>query len=228
MIENVRKKYGHFDDEYFGNIERNKKNFLNYALECDEYVKAIFNTIKNLGITENTIVIFHSDHGTSVGERKGEPMYSIYAYDYTLRIFSIFLIPGINPVEVGYQCNLIDIMPTIMDLVEIKENPEFERLQGKSLITFVEGKEKEDRVVFIETGSLGGPWPSPKKHNVFAIRYKNKKLIYYKTPDKWEFYDLKDDPNENNNLIENKKYEEYIKKYRELLFRELEENDIIL
>ena len=40
----------------------------------------------------------------------------------------------------------------------------------------------ENRDVFIETGGLYGPWPSPKKHNVFCIKSNNKKLIYNDIP----------------------------------------------
>ena len=54
----------------------------------------------------------------------------------------------------------------------------------------------------METGGLYGPWPSPEKHNVFCIRSKEKKLIYNDTPQTWEFYDLKNDPNEINNIYD--------------------------
>ena len=53
----------------------------------------------------------------------------------------------------------------------------------------------------LKTGGLYGPWPSPKKHNVFCLRKNNKKLIYNDTPQSWEFYDLLDDPNENHNIF---------------------------
>ena len=54
----------------------------------------------------------------------------------------------------------------------------------------------ENRDVFIETGGLYGPWPSPKKHNVFCIKSNNKKLIYNDIPESWEFYDLLNDSSE--------------------------------
>ena len=60
----------------------------------------------------------------------------------------------------------------------------------------------EEKPSFIETGGLYGPWPSPKKHNVFAIRFNQKKLIFNDTPETWEFYDLVDDPNEEKNLYD--------------------------
>ena len=46
----------------------------------------------------------------------------------------------------------------------------------------------KNREVFVETGGLYGPWPSPHKHNVFCIKFDNGKLIYNDTPQTWEFY----------------------------------------
>ena len=37
---------------------------------------------------------------------------------------------------------------------------------------FIEGKEKDDRIAFSETGGLYGPWPSHHEHNVFCVRLK--------------------------------------------------------
>ena len=40
--------------------------------ELDAYVKKIHKTIIESGIEEKTILIFHADHGTSLGEKIGE------------------------------------------------------------------------------------------------------------------------------------------------------------
>ena len=80
----------------------------------------------------------------------------------------------------------------------------------------------EEREVFVETGGLYGPWPSPKKHNVFCIRKNKKKLIYNQTPKTWEFYDLESDPKELNNIYA--KESELTKFYKERLFHYLKEN----
>ena len=64
----------------------------------------------------------------------------------------------------------------------------------------VENPSAENRSIFVETGGLYGPWPSPEKHNIFCVKVDGKKLIYNDTPQTWEFYDLKNDPNEWTNL----------------------------
>ena len=76
------------------------------------------------------------------------------------------------------------------------------KVQSRSLFPIIDGSDTKNRDAFIETGGLYGPWPSPKKHNVFAVRSNDKKLIYNDTPETWEFYNLLDDPMEQNNLYD--------------------------
>ena len=67
--------------------------------------------------------------------------------------------------------------------------------------------------------------PSPKKHNVFCIKINQKKLIYNDTPQTWEFYDLKNDPNELNNLYNEDSDE--VKFLKERLIHYFKDNKII-
>jgi len=82
----------------------------------------------------------------------------------------------------------------------------------------------ENRDVFIETGGLYGPWPSPKKHNVFCIKSNNKKLIYNDIPESWEFYDLLNDSSEQENIYHESSDE--IKLMKNKLITHMKENNI--
>ena len=76
----------------------------------------------------------------------------------------------------------------------------------------VKEEETEGRLAFSETGGLSGPYPSPKKHNLFSVRNNSWKLIYQKTVDEYELYDLIHDPEENKNLFgTNQEIEHYLK-----------------
>ncbi len=201
-ILNVGKKYTDFDEEFFKNYELNKKNYNSWLKDLDLYVKEIFDHIENLGLLKNTLIVFLSDHGTSNGERAGEKLYGSFTYDYTIRVFCSILVPNMQNKEIKFQTRTIDIMPTIMDILKIDADESYEHIQGKSLLPFIEGTEKGDRIAFSETGGLKGPWPSPKKNNVFCIRTKKLKLIYNKTPNSWEMYDLEKDQEEKNNVFD--------------------------
>ena len=71
-------------------------------------------------------------------------------------------------------------------------------------------KDLDDKpYVYSETGALQGPFPSPEKPNVFCIKSKKHKLIYLKTSEKWELYNLEDDPKEQKNIFDTGIYEEH-------------------
>ena len=73
-------------------------------------------------------------------------------------------------------------------------------MQGASFLNFMSGT-ADDRIAYSETGGLGGPTPSPDKHNVKAVRTDKWKLIYNETNKNKELYNLESDREERNNLI---------------------------
>ena len=87
LVTSVAKKYSDFDEEYFGNKEKNFSSFLEWVKKGSEYLKDITEKIKTLGLYKNSIILVLSDHGSSVGDRVGEKMYGSYLYDYTIRCF---------------------------------------------------------------------------------------------------------------------------------------------
>ena len=111
-------------------------------------------------------------------------------------------IPNETSQIVQNQCSSIDIFPTVMEITGISLDERCKNILGKSLLRLSDGTENNDRESFVETGGLDGPWPSPKKHNVFCVRNNGKKLIYNDTPITWEFYDLIKDPKETQNLYD--------------------------
>ena len=133
-------------------------------------------------------------------------------------------IPGEESSSTDKQCSTLDIFPTIAELTGVKLDNEFDRIQGKSVIPLITGREVEEREIFVETGGLYGPWPSPKKHNVFCVRSQRKKLIYNDTPETWEFYNLDDDPKEIDNIYDENLPD--VKNLKERLLYYLNENEI--
>jgi len=210
------------DDEYFKSQKENTKRFDSLLPSCDEYISTIIQTLKDTGIYDKTIIIFFSDHGTSIGEKKGEKFYGVYVYDYTANVFCIIKIPNHKPKIIKNQCSTIDIFPTIAEIIQHPLENEFSNVQGKSLFSLIDSSENRD--VFIETGGLYGPWPSPKKHNVFCIKSNNKKLIYNDIPESWEFYDLLNDSSEQENIYHESSDE--IKLMKNKLITHMKENNI--
>ena len=133
-------------------------------------------------------------------------------------------IPDTEKRLINEQCSTIDIFPTILELANIPSNSKLQ-LDGETLFSLIDNSYTSEREVFAETGGLYGPWPSPEKHNVFCYKFNSKKIIYNKTPDTWEFYDLISDPGELNNIYENKT--KLVNLYKERLENYLKSNKII-
>jgi arylsulfatase A-like enzyme len=189
-------------DEYFNAKKQNEERYDSYMYQLDDYVSSILNIIKKSGLSENTTVIFQADHGTGIGERNGEMFYGVFVYDYTTKVFSMIHIPGKSSNIIKTQCPTIDLFSTIVEMSKFPLENLDSKVQSKSLFSMIYNSDATDRDAFIETGGLYGPWPSPKKHNIFAVRSNNQKLIYNDTPETWEFYNLLDDSNEEYDLYD--------------------------
>jgi len=200
-VSEVLKKY-EWDDENF--YSRKKQNLEIYDLAFKKaaiYAKKIFHTIEKLGKINETIIIFFSDHGTGIGERFGERNYGIFTYEETIRTFYLFLGDLISKNKKSDSLlRSIDILPTVLDLCKIEIPSE---LSGKSFSSYLlnnSEKLSDTPLTFSETGGLQGPFPSPMEPNVFCIKSPTHKLIYFMTSNEWKLFDLKNDPNERNNI----------------------------
>jgi arylsulfatase A-like enzyme len=218
LLTEIMKKYDpkENEDEYFKNIKENNERYDSYLDDCENYVQSIRKAVSEISKDKKIIVIWFADHGTSVGERKGEKFYGVYTYDYTINSFCIIDYPaGIKKIDT--QCSILDIFPTCLEIADVNYSLEYD-LEGKSLLPWVKKNvlmKNDEEPVFVETGGLYGYWPSPKKHNVFCVRYEDKKLIYNDTPKSWEFYNLEMDPEEISNIYDENSNE--VKKFKQML-----------
>lgn len=201
LINNVVKKYSDFDEEYFNNKDKNFEHYLGSVNESGKYLNAIIEKIKEFELYDNSIIFIFADHGSSTGDKVGEKAYGVYLYDYTIKCFMYLIKKGFpKGLEMGNLVRSIDILPTLLEILNLKEKSGYKKIQGKSFLPLIYGK-NEERIAYSETGGLGGPTPSPEKHNVRSVRTNKWKLIYNETSKKKELYNLDEDPHENNNLI---------------------------
>lgn len=169
----------------------------------DRFVGELLDALDRLGVAEETLVVVTADHGEDLGER--DPSYpGIHGHALW---DSLILVPLVifDPTReyptsrVSAQVRLIDVMPTILDLLGAKSDHEG---AGRSLLPLMEGRQTEDRVA----------WSVIDKHSMFkmtrsqyAVRSPTHKLIV--TPGTTggeevsvELYDLTSDPGEEVNL----------------------------
>lgn len=219
MIENVLKKYNYddYNKKYFGNTEENTKNYDLKIKEAKRYLDQIFEMAKDEGLLDKTVFIIFSDHGSSVGEKPGELGYGRFCYDYTIKSFVFFSHPKIFPSKkVDKVCRIIDIFPTIADILNLNKDPNFMEMQGKSLIPLM-GNESDERIAFSEASGIEKK-PTNRDPYIKSVRDKNWKLIYNTNTKIFELYNLSQDSQENKNLfnVEKDKAKEMLKKMSSL------------
>jgi len=203
-VSEVLKDFQWDDKKFYEQKEKNLKKYDEVFIESGKYAKLIKQTINDLGKSENTILIFFSDHGTGIGERFGERNYGVFTYEETIRTFYLFIDSKIKPnQESNSLLSTLNILPSLLDISKInitnnKLSPSF-----KSYLTGKTDFPSEELFCFSETGGLQGPFPSPKTPNVFCIKNSKFKLIFYKTTNEWHLFDLVNDPKEEHNLTGN-------------------------
>ncbi len=185
-----------------GNIQQMRSIYYGMVTEVDDWIGKILKRLDELGLAENTLVIFTSDHGEMLGDHG---MHSkMVFYEGSAHVPLLMRLPGVilaNTV-VRTPASQIDMFATILDYLGQANHPS----EGQSLRPFIEGKEaRKDRFVVSE-------WPSSSVPGfmVFDGRWK---LMFGRTKTATSLdalYDLKNDPEEVNNFIgKNPEHEKY-------------------
>ena len=197
----VLRVYDNFSKEYFQNKKLNEKRYDKLFKKSELYLDKILGKINSLDLGKNSIILVMSDHGISIGEKIGERAYGAFCYDYTLRTFAYFFIPGFSPLEISQQVRTVDFMPSILELLRIPLDKNYSELDGESLLPLIKGQKVSEKIAYSETGN---PWDGktiPKEPNTKSVRTSKWKLIYNEYNNTKELYDLENDPAETNNLI---------------------------
>ena len=178
----------------------NLKGYFASITAVDMNVGRIFEKLKEKGIDKNTLVIFTSDNGFSCGHHgfwgKGNGTYPINLYDNSVKVPAIFWHPEKIPADTvtDIMVSQYDFMPTILEYAGLQvEFQDKEKLPGRSFADVLCGKEGtgDDMIVIYDEY---GP--------VRMIRDKKYKYIHRYYYDRNELYDMKNDPGEEHNLID--------------------------
>lgn len=176
----------------------------------DQNIGRILQTLQELNLDENTIVIFSSDHGGLSNDGLKER--HLATSNYPLRAGKGWLYEGGIKVplfirwknhfqprkEEESKVLLMDIFPTILDIVS---NQTIRNIDGKSLLPVIKENENwENRTIY---------WHSDKarprntgESNASAIRQGKWKLVDFYEEGRKELYNLENDLGETNNLAE--------------------------
>jgi len=165
----------------------------------DHCIGQVVAKLKSLDMYESSLIIITSDHGEMLGEH-GEITHMYFIYQSAMKVPLIFKLPGSNgPQRIDDLASIIDIVPTVCDLVAIDPPA---GIQGKNLAPCFSHTppQSEDRELYCE--SL---YPTKYEANsllgLISKRWKYIQTTYIQTT-RPELYDLQKDPGEQTNLVE--------------------------
>lgn len=208
-----RKMYDYRKIELRKNVPENhflkaQKDIAGYYAHCtalDDMVGRIRNVLSEEGLSENTIILFMSDHGDMLGShgkyKKQQP------YEESIRIPMIYYLPKKMKPSIGRKdalINMEDIMPTLLGLCDISIP---KSVEGTDYSDYLCGAENPgDTVTWITCIQPFGQWSRKKGGKEFrgirTLRY-----TYVRDMEgPWLLYDNVSDPFQLNNLVNNLNY----------------------
>ena len=180
-------------------LPKTVKRFYGMITNVDDNFAALERKLKELGIQDNTILIFTTDNGTSAGQKvysagmtggKGSEYEGGHRVPFYIRWNKGNISGGkdINTLVAHY-----DLLPTFVDLLGLDFNP-VKPLDGKSLKPLLDGKADtwKNRILYMDT-----------QRGINLVKYKN----YTVMDDNWrlvngkELYDMRTDLAQKNNVI---------------------------
>jgi len=120
----------------------------------DSKVSELLAKLNTLGLTNNTIVVFTSDHGENFGEYNCDDFtwakgpcedHSVSLLDPEIHTPLLIYIPAQAPREITSVTQSIDLFPTLLELVGI---PLEKAVDGTSLLPLMQGKEDPQRFAY--------------------------------------------------------------------------------
>ena len=173
-------------------LKQDKATYFGMMSFLDAEVGRILDRLDALGLTENTLVVFSTDHGHFLGQH-GLIAKGPFHYEDMLRIPMIVRMPG--KVPAGAVSNdlqsLVDLAPTFLDAAGLAVPGE---MQGVSQWLNWQGGEAVRDFVLCENRH------NPRMPHVETYIEQNHKITVYREADYGELFDLASDPGEVNNL----------------------------
>ncbi len=215
VMEKSLNRWCYFDERKDEATKDNfEKNFLRCVKSLDRSVGEIIQSLQDLNLDKNTVVIFLSDNGYLWGEHGLGGKWLLY--EESIRVPIIFYGQAIPENMRGEKPNImalnIDIAPTILDIAGISIPPE---MDGMSLLPQLKGIDTTSRSDFFmeHVDIIDVENPIPDSRGVRTDDWKYIRYLNVKSEVE-EAYHLKSDPQETKNLINDSNYIENIKHLR--------------
>jgi len=190
--------------------------------QVDRSVGAILGTLEQLGLADNTIVVYTSDHGDMMGSH--QLLEKSVMYEEAVRVPWLMRIPSMrrSARTIRNPVSHIDMVPTLLELLGAEPRP---GLPGRSLVPLIKQGQTVRNHVFIQWNPNSGALKVKKGGTKLASRQELKRIENEHsravvTPDGWklclsdvdksQLFNLKDDPGETTNLFDSGLHDDVI------------------
>lgn len=182
--------------------ERSRKELQGYyahATATDEAIGNVLAKIKELNLSDNTIIVFSADHGEMMGAHGVKPFVKQLAWDESLRVPFLIKYPSTGKHKgavVNAPLTTPDILPSLLGLTSIKIP---EGIEGEDLSKLIKNPDPNaDREALVMgVAPFGSNYKDPAYRAI-----KTKQYTYGRTPDGPNmFFDNVNDPYQMNNLL---------------------------
>lgn len=175
----------------------------------DVQIGRLLDYLDEKGMRDNTLIVFTSDHGEEFAEHTFFCSHGHSTYDPVSRVPLIIQAPNMPPTRISQVVRTVDIMPTILSLLDI---PYEEGLDGRSLEPLIRGTETHLPPVpaYITNGPIHQGYFKERPRMYVdgvegawrTVRTEDWKLIRIPHPEKdiIELYNMNTDPEEQHNL----------------------------
>ena len=181
-----------------GQWEHAVQSYLASVTFADHCLGLVLDALEKSEYADNTIIALFSDHGFHLGEKERWAKRSLWE-DGT-RVPVVVAAPGHKAAQkTNRPAELLDIFPTLLELAGL---PKDKTQEGQSLVPLMKNPQREWKHPAITSFGLGN----------YSIRSTHFRFIQYFDGSQ-ELYDLRDDPHEWKNLIDNPKMKKVIKEH---------------
>jgi arylsulfatase A-like enzyme len=184
-----------------GSTHQHLGGYYGMVKRLDEALGRIFDALKSLDLTDDTIIMFTSDHGCHFKTRNSE--YKRSCHESSVHVPTAFQGPGFTGGgQVSEMVSLIDLPPTLLDCAGIDVPGE---MQGRSILPLLCGEAEdwpEEAFIQVSEAQVGRAVRTKRwKYGVDAPEKHGGKDAGSKTYVEQYLYDLQADPYELTNLI---------------------------
>lgn len=221
--------------ETYGKDEKSIRNLIarywGLVTQVDRSVGAILETLENLGLADNTIVVYTSDHGDMLGSHN--LVTKSVMYEEAVRIPWLMRIPqlGMRQHMIRNPVSQIDMVPTLLELMGCSRD---ERLPGRSLVPLIKtGRPVRDHVYIQWNPNSGaisvkkGGTKLASKQQLELVENESSRAVI--SPEGWklclsdldkcQLFNLNDDPGETTNLFDSGRHKDVIARLTEKIHK---------